>query len=595
MRLAISYTAHASSVTDFRVCDTANYQPGCPGETGRRPAAGWDREGPTHGFLNYRGIQADLWPMKSSGQSAVDLVPLGERMRMISAFRAGAVALILVGWLVLPSTRGSNSFFETALISLGYLGVTLVCETIWRRSDHPMGWIFGVVAMADSLFLGFMSYGTGGLASPLIYLILLQLITVCLLASFKTGVKLALFNSWLLLFAVYLQEAGALDTLGGQNIEWGDVTYRIVLIDISLFFLVTIVTTTFAAINERELRRRRYDLEELAQFALRLEEASGPDGVAETLLAGISEIYACEPSTVIRRDQAGLLRALASRGLDPEPEGRPGVAILNREEDAPVVSKAMADDATMLVARRGRDEDAVLSRFSAKANIVIIPLRGDHGVVVGALVAEQPARRGSRIERRILAMMERFASHGSLAIENAYLLAEVRELTITDPLTGLANRRHLDSVLDQALTQAARGNGTLALLMVDIDHFKSLNDTYGHQTGDDVLRLVAQTLARDLRAGDLAARYGGEEFSIVMPGATGPEVSEAAERIREAVTRIEHEVSVTISIGVAWAPQHGVDRVTLTEAADGALYTAKHSGRNRVALAPVPVGAKELQ
>lgn len=526
--------------------------------------------------------------MKKTGLSAVDLVPLGERMRMISAFRGTAAALIILGWLMVPSTRGMASLQTTLIVVFGYLAGTLLVEALWRRTDHTARFLFGVIAMADSVFLAWASYGTAGLDTPLRYLVLLQLITVCLLASFRTGLKLAAFNAWLLIGACYLQESGAANVLGGQQITFGDATFRAVGIEVLVYFLVTLVTTSFAAINERELRRRRYDLEELAQFAIRLEQVSQPEEVAEVMLAGIAEIYGCEPSTVVRRDADGLLRSLASRGIDDANAAEEiGPIVLTPEVDAPVVARAMSEDQSLLVRRTVKHTDTVLARFAIGANVAIIPLRGDHGVVVGALVAEQPVGRGTRIERRVVTMMERFASHGSLALENAYLLAEVRALAITDPLTGLANRRHLDNTLDRAVAQAAKGHGTVSLMMIDIDHFKNLNDTYGHQTGDDILKLVARALESDLRAGDLAARYGGEEFSIVMPGASGSEVRAAAERIRQSMMRLQHEVGVTVSIGVAWAPDHGADRAELTRNADAALYRAKESGRNRVELAPL--------
>lgn len=513
---------------------------------------------------------------------------------MISVFRTVAVALIIICWLVVPSSRGA-SFLVISAGSIGYLAVTLGIEAWWRRAAQPSRWLFGVVAMADSVFLAWASYGTAGLETPLRYLVLLQLITICLLASFKTGIKLAVFNTWLLLGAVYLTELGLVDALGGDDITFGDEEFATVMIEIAIYFLVTIVTTGFAAINERELRRRRYDLEELAQFAMRLEEVDEPEAVAETLLAGIAEIYDCEPSTVIRRDEAGVLHTLASRGLaDPEDAARQGRQLKALMSDAPIIAQALGQENTVLVARAGRDNDAILRRFGKAANVVIVPLRAHDGSVIGAIIVEHPARRGSRIERRILAMIERFASHGSMAIENAFLLEEVKALAITDPLTGLANRRHLDNVLDRACAQVSRGHGTLALMMIDIDHFKSLNDTYGHAKGDDVLKMVARTLEQDMRAGDLAARYGGEEFSVVMPGAHGEEVRAAADRLRQLVSRIPHGLDrdVTISVGVAWAPVHGVDRESLNKAADEALYRAKESGRNRVCLADLPTAAR---
>ncbi len=140
-------------------------------------------------------------------------------------------------------------------------------------------------------------------------------------------------------------------------------------------------------------------------------------------------------------------------------------------------------------------------------------------------------------------------------------------------------------MLERSTAQVRRGNGTLALMMIDIDHFKALNDTHGHQMGDEMLRRVARTLETDMRAGDLAARYGGEEFSIVMPGSRPDEVQQAAERLRRAIAQMDGPVPVTVSIGVAWAPEHGLTRDELTKVADDALYRAKEGGRNRVVMA----------
>lgn len=515
--------------------------------------------------------------VKLASPTSVDLVPLGERMRLISYFRAAAVALLLIGWVALPAARGTALPLYAA-ICIGYL---LLAEAVvwgWTRSGRRARLIFGALAMTDALFIGWASYGQAGLDTPLRHLVLLQIITISLLASFKTGIKLALFNSWLLLGAVYLQESGLVDTLGGQAIVFGGEQYRAMAVEITVYFMVAIATTGFAAVNERELRRRRYDLEALARFAMHLDEAETPGQVATRLLDAVADIYDCEPSLVIRTAGDHAVRIVASRGL-------PSTGAPISRESVPVVAKVLEQDANKLVARRGEDVDALLSRFGATANVAIMPLHGGHGAVVGAMLVEQPARRGSRIERRIIAMLERFTSHASLALENANLLAEVRALAITDPLTGLANRRHLDNVLERSTAQVRRGNGTLALMMIDIDHFKSLNDTHGHQMGDEVLRRVARALESDLRAGDLAARYGGEEFSIVMPGSRADDLAAAAERVRRTIMQMDSPVPVTVSIGVAWAPEHGLSRDALVKAADDALYRAKEGGRNRAVMA----------
>ncbi|WP_339747284.1 PleD family two-component system response regulator [uncultured Maricaulis sp.] len=166
-------------------------------------------------------------------------------------------------------------------------------------------------------------------------------------------------------------------------------------------------------------------------------------------------------------------------------------------------------------------------------------------------------------------------------------LDESLEMAITDPLTGLHNRRYIASRLRQAVESANNGGAPVSLLIADIDHFKSINDRFGHEGGDRVLRSFADRLMRDLRALDLAARYGGEEFVIVMPGAGQAEARIASERLRASIAAEPFLVGdgqtapVTVSIGFAQA-RVGEDADALLRRADEALYTAKGDGRNRV-------------
>jgi len=165
-------------------------------------------------------------------------------------------------------------------------------------------------------------------------------------------------------------------------------------------------------------------------------------------------------------------------------------------------------------------------------------------------------------------------------------------LSRSDLLTQVANRRHFDEFLTQVWNRAARDGSPVALLLIDVDHFKAFNDRYGHPVGDECLRQVASTLKRHLRRpGDLVARFGGEEFVVVLPGLTLETAMQAAERVREAVERLAqpHAGSttaavVTVSMGVASMTAHDPlsSQMTLVTRADDALYKAKADGRNRV-------------
>lgn len=168
---------------------------------------------------------------------------------------------------------------------------------------------------------------------------------------------------------------------------------------------------------------------------------------------------------------------------------------------------------------------------------------------------------------------------------NKLLLA----ISMTDGLTGLSNRRRLDDDLQLECAANVRYGGSLSLLMIDVDHFKSYNDAFGHQAGDAALQAVGQILGEELRGTDRAYRYGGEEFTLLLRGTNLANAVTIAEKLRSAVER--HFASpdqprpVTVSIGVASLPEHGPTPQALTAVADHALYKAKHDGRNRVASA----------
>lgn len=164
----------------------------------------------------------------------------------------------------------------------------------------------------------------------------------------------------------------------------------------------------------------------------------------------------------------------------------------------------------------------------------------------------------------------------------------LREQASTDPLTGLSNRRHLWEFLLREWVRSRRKGSSLAVIMIDLDYFKLINDRYGHDAGDLVLREIASLLKSQIRGSDIASRFGGEEFSLVLPDATIEAVHRRAEGIRAAIHSLELEYHgqplgrITASFGVALAPEHAGDPESLLRASDQALYSAKAAGRDRV-------------
>jgi diguanylate cyclase (GGDEF)-like protein len=168
------------------------------------------------------------------------------------------------------------------------------------------------------------------------------------------------------------------------------------------------------------------------------------------------------------------------------------------------------------------------------------------------------------------------------------LHAAIQRQAMTDELTGLANVRALHAILERELERSRRFGNAVSLVMLDIDDFKRVNDTHGHQRGDDVLAAVAGVLRDCSRDADAPARYGGEELAVVLPGTDAEGAAQIAERMREGVERLRvplggtEYLSVTASFGVAATPENAAGKAGLLAAADAALYRAKHGGKNRV-------------
>ncbi|HSC84296.1 MAG TPA: GGDEF domain-containing protein, partial [Pseudomonas sp.] len=189
-----------------------------------------------------------------------------------------------------------------------------------------------------------------------------------------------------------------------------------------------------------------------------------------------------------------------------------------------------------------------------------------------------------------LELAEAFAEQVSLGVANLSLRDSLRQQSLVDVLTGLHNRRFLDETLRRELLRASRKQLSVAVVLLDIDHFKRFNDTFGHEAGDLVLRHLAIEMKRSVRSSDLACRYGGEEFALVLPEISREDAIERCENLRLSVSRLQVRYggqplgSISISLGLAWFPYDGEQPDALLHAADTALYQAKHAGRNRLCI-----------
>lgn len=198
---------------------------------------------------------------------------------------------------------------------------------------------------------------------------------------------------------------------------------------------------------------------------------------------------------------------------------------------------------------------------------------------------EHASRSPREAERRLAAVL---VEQVALSLGNLKLRESLRNQSICDPLTGLFNRRYMEESLEREFSRANRNKSSVAIIMMDIDHFKRFNDTFGHQAGDTLLRILGDFLKKNTRGQDIACRYGGEEFALVLTDSNLAGAVQRAELLRQQVQQLSVEYagqllgSVRVSIGVALFPDHGTTMVEVLRASDQALYRAKREGRDRV-------------
>ena len=330
-----------------------------------------------------------------------------------------------------------------------------------------------------------------------------------------------------------------------------------------------------------EVKRQRGELSEAIR---RVGDAlaMGLDRNGVVALAVHTAVDACEA-------EAGRARAVDSAAFGESSWGSDDPDLLEALEAA----ERRASNVRLVGTNRGaaRPPRMATPATVGAAHALAVPMLGLPGSpgteYLGVLSIARRKRRFTHEEEELLQYL---AGQAVVSIENATLHEAVERQAVTDELTGLANLRAFMNRLEQEIERSRRFSTPLALVMLDLDHFKHINDEYGHQQGDEVLALVADVLRDFSRDIDAPARYGGEELAVVLPQTDSEGAEQLAERIREAVERLEvprvdggaGSLHLQASFGVASLPENAVDRAGLIAAADAALYRAKRAGRNRV-------------
>jgi diguanylate cyclase (GGDEF)-like protein len=516
----------------------------------------------------------------AAGRGVV-VVPLSARVLAMLGFRV----LFVVVLLGLGTLDPTLSWRASLVAGLAYLAVTGLLSAAVRLPGRGLAVrCFGVSLLVDGVYVQYQrEILDEGLATDVCLTALL--VAVFLLASFRTGLKLAVWQSVLLLVTLRGQESGLFPAPPGPVGALDGETE--LLADLVMLWLVVVTTAVAAATNERELRRRRYDAESLARFAAGLHRDTRPQEVAGHVVDfAVAELGAAR--AVVVRQLGGRLSLVADSGA----AGLDGVDGVDGEAArSALLALPRRPDGSVLALRLDPDRDPWLAALLPDARrLVVLGLAGAGSESTSLVVVL--GRRNDRAERRVVEAAVQATATASLAWSRAELLMAAEHRAATDGLTGLANRRTLDATLARMFADRERSRTSFALVLVDVDHFKSVNDRLGHQAGDEVLQVVARLLADHAeQAGGTAARYGGEEFAVLVPGTDAVAAAALAQACRLALHQVDTAVPVTASFGVAVVPDHARDADALVRASDAALIAAKNAGRDRVVVAPVRVPA----
>ena len=355
---------------------------------------------------------------------------------------------------------------------------------------------------------------------------------------------------------------------------------------------------TYAADLSRtysELRRHLHQMTVLHEVNTRIASALDPDEVVAGVLDSLSQLLTYQTAAVYLLElETTTVAAEGPRSVVPAAAGLPRLRAGRSFDGSPSAlyegTLAPADGIVVAAMREGKTIGRVSPTAEAGSSSsleLVVPLRAGGGSL-GAL----DLHLAEPLPEEQVKIIELLAASAAVALQNAHLYQETQRLATTDPLTGLSNYRHFHDLLNLEVQRARRMGYPVGLIIMDLDHFKAVNDRHGHPVGDVALRQVAEQLRSRLRRTDIVGRLGGEEFGAILPGASRREVGIVAEKIRRAVQELpplqggmaSEPTLVTLSLGGTSLEPQAVDAERLVSYADRALYEAKRNGRNQVCL-----------
>jgi two-component system, cell cycle response regulator len=490
-----------------------------------------------------------------------EVEPVTNRLRVLQGVRLLTAA-------ALPVIAALTGSFEASLIplALGYALVIGTVELARRRVTRLDPSLASSMVFVDGLVLAVAVSRTGGYRSPLLFLVFLLVIAATLLVSYRTGLELATWCALLLLLAHAASDAGIIGTEPR-------VSDRFALVSACTFLVFALSAAAFSWVNERSLRHSRAQLGWLVELSTDLERSHRAEDAMATLVRHVCGRLGFTRAVVIERRGDGWWGVCDDGVVESLIETHGSDATL------PPLERLTSTSPLLVRTLEGGLLDAVLPDAR---NVVVVPVVADDEHF-GLVAAEWGGRDDAQIPILTVRALAQAGMHTASALHTAALLDEVERLATRDALTGIANRRLFDESLAREAARSQRLRTPLSLVVFDVDHFKQINDTYGHLIGDSVLRQLADAIVASTKSFDVAARYGGDEFVLLLPGCSHADVMGVAERVRTEIRRRVIEVPVTVSVGLATMPENAVDGDRLLSAADGALYEAKRNGRDRAA------------